>query len=278
MHAFCDNLASSGHSVVHRLEEDIDVIFMQDPRYSELGISINEIVGYKNYKPDTRIVHRVNECDARKNTHGMDDMLRSCSQHTDHTVFVSEWIRKYHLERGWKCANTSVVYNGVDRSHFSKRVQGIENGKVNIVTHHWANNRMKGFDVYEALDVFVGENHGFTFTYIGRDLGTFQNTLVIPPLHGAQLGEELSKYDVYVSGSLFDPGPNHILEALACEIPTYVIKDGGGAVEFAGEDHTYELAAELIEVLFSKNFVRNQFVPSGWNDCVMKYRECLEIN
>ena len=40
----------------------------------------------------------------------------------------------------------------------------INNKKVNIVTHHWSDNYLKGFDVYDKLDEFVKENNDFTFT------------------------------------------------------------------------------------------------------------------
>ena len=269
--ALCNILVNNGHRVVHQFEEEIDVIFMQDPRYSDLGISINEIVNYKTHNPTTKIVHRVNECDARKNTADVDDLLRLCSQYTDHTIFVSEWMRQYHVRQNWQCYDTSVIYNGVDKKHFYAVPSNANSEKVNIVTHHWSNNRMKGFDVYEALDQFVHENSNFTFTYIGRELGTFKNTKIIPPIHGADLGKELSKYDVYVSGSLFDPGPNHILESIACGIPTYVIKDGGGAVEFAGLDHVYKTIDGLIEILKSKDYHKNNFQVQSWESCIEKY-------
>ena len=265
-------LSTVGHEIVHQFSDNIDVIFIQDPRYSDLGISINEIVEYKQYRPSVKIIHRVNECDARKGTAEMDQLLRASSQYTDHTIFVSEWMRKYHLSRGWNCHDTSVIYNGVDKQHFFKSDQKINNEKVNIVTHHWANNRMKGFDIYEALDKFVGRNHDFTFTYVGRELGTFRNTQIISPLYEEKLGKELSKYDVYISGSLFDPGPNHILESLACELPTYVINNGGGAVEFAGEDHSFSSAEELISILTAKKFSKNTtMLPGLWKECAENY-------
>ncbi len=137
---------------------------------------------------------------------------------------------------------------------------------------------MKGFDVYEAIDRFVGENPGFTFTYIGRELGTFKNTEVIPPLSGRNLGYRLADHDVYVSGSLWDPGPNHILEALACGLPTYVVKDGGGAVEFAGESHAYSTVDELLRILKEKRFVHNEFIPYTWDDCMEKYLNVIDGN
>ena len=268
-------LEKLGHEVVFDFIDDIDVIFMQDPRYSDLGISINEIISYKASSPTTRLIHRVNECDARKNTSNMDNLLKACSYHNDITIFVSEWMKNYHLRQGWKCNDNHVIYNGVNHDHFSPlATEGkINNNKTNIITHHWSNNYLKGFDVYEWLDKFVKDNDEYTFTYIGRENGTFKNTTIIPPLSGQALGNELSKYDVYVSGSRFDPGPNHILESLACEIPTYVHVDGGGAVEFAGLDHMFQDVEGLLKILKLKNFKKNSFIPHSWETCI---DSCIE--
>jgi hypothetical protein len=273
--ALCDTMSSNGHQVVYEFSEDIDVIFMQDPRYSDLNISINEIISYKHFKKDTKVIHRVNECDARKNTTGVDNLLRDCSGHTDHTVFVSEWMKNYHLKKGWKSDSSSVIYNGVNLDHFSKR-EKIQNGKINIVAHHWSNNRLKGFDIYEKIDKFVSDNDDFTFTYIGRHSEQFSNTRVIDPIYGKELGKELSKYDVYISGSMYDPGPNHILESLACRIPTYVISKGGGAVEFAGKSHAYDTFEDLVSILQSKEYKPNDYIPNTWEHCISEYMNVID--
>ena len=244
--AFCQYFRSIGHEVVHDFQKDVDVIFMQDPRYSDLGISINEIAKYKQMNPRVGLIHRVNECDARKGTTDMDFLLRECSKITDLTVFVSKWMENYHKALGWHCSKTSVVYNGVDLDHFKKRDK-IKNGKINIVTHHWSDNPLKGADVYKFLDDFVGENpEEYTFTYIGRSGIEFKNSNLISPLYGKSLGEELSKYDVYVSGSKYDPGPNHIIESIACKIPTLCHSQGGGSVEFCGSHMSYENNGGLV--------------------------------
>jgi len=263
-----------GHQVVYELCDDIDSIFIQDPRPGNTGISINEIIHYKQLNKDVKIIHRVNECDARKNTNHMDNLLRECSKFTDKTIFVSEWMKNYHLKKGWQCNDTSVIYNGVNLDHFKKR-EKINNGKINLVTHHWSNNEMKGFDIYEEIDEFVGKNNKYTFTYIGRENGTFKNTDVIQPLFGIELGKALSRYDVYISGSRWDPGPNHVLESLACKIPTYVHADGGGAVEFAGNDHSYESIENLIKTIETNKFHKNKMFPLSWNDCIEMYEKEL---
>ena len=267
-------LPSMGHQVVDTFHSDIDAIFMHDPRPGNTGISINEILSYKSMKKDTKIIHRVNECDARKGTSDIDLLLRQCSEYTDTTIFVSDWIKRYHIDRGWNCENSSVIYNGVNTDHF-KKSEKINNGKINIVTHHWSDNAMKGFDVYDLLDRFVKENKEFTFTYIGRHRGTFKNTKIIEPLFGESLGKELSKYDVYISGSRHDPGPNHILESISCSIPTFSHIDGGGACEFSGDSHVYKTFDDLISILHLKKYAKNSLTPQTWADCVEKYEKVL---
>ena len=273
--AICNAAKKRKHEIGFQFEDDLDAIFIQDPRYSDLGISINEIAFYKQHNPDVKLIHRVNECDARKNTTDVDDLLRNTSSITDLTVFVSNWMKDYHLKKGWMCKNNAVIYNGVDKHHFQKR-EKIKNGKINIVAHHWSDNRMKGADVYEFLDSLVEKDERFTFTYIGRSSSNFKNTKIVSPLHGLELGKELSRYDVYVSGSRFDPGPNHILESLACEIPTIVHRDGGGAVEFAGEGCTFQDKDQLLDLLINYASIENAVSPSTWEACSDSYLDLIE--
>ena len=263
-----------GHDIVHDFENDIDIAFIQDPRYDELGISINEIINYKiNYNPNVRVVQRINECDARKGTSDVDNLLRECSRYLDHTFFVSSWMKDYHIQKGWKCNKNSVLINGVDDYFISR--EKINNRKINIVTHHWSNNYMKGFDIYDKIDEEVGKRNDITFTYIGRDRGTFKSTKVVEPLHGEDLAKELGKYDVYISASKFDPGPNHVLESISCQIPTYSHVSGGGAVEFVGKDHTYSDWDDLLAIINKNSFKMNDFKTRSWKDCILELERKL---
>ena len=272
--AFCDQMTKKGHKIVHAPEEGIDIIVIQDPRSGNTGFSINDAIQYRNLHSKTKIVQRINECDARKNTSGIDQMLGECSKYIDATIFVSSWMKSYHLEKGWNCNKNYIIYNGADLNHFRSR-EKINNGKINIVTHHWSNNFLKGFDVYNAIDRFVGEHESFTFTYIGRCRNSFNNTMVVEPKFGLELGKILSKHDVYISGSRFDPGPNHILESLACKIPTYVFKEGGGCVEFAGRDHVFNTVEDLKKLLLSKKFESNTMEVSDWETCIDNFENVL---
>ena len=129
--------------------------------------------------------------------------------------------------------------------------------------------------MYDKLDEFVGNNKDFTFTYIGRDRGSFKNTNIIAPLHGKNLYNELKKYDIYISGSRFDPGPNHILESLACNLPTYVHEEGGGCVEFAGNTHTFNSFVDLRKVLEGKIFKQNITKAYNWKESIQKLNSAM---
>jgi hypothetical protein len=275
--AICSNANRFGYNVVFSFEQDIDAILMLDPRYDELGISINEIIQYKEKNPKVRIIHRVNECDARKGTNEIDSILVECSKFTDVTIFVSNWMKNYFLQK-WYCKNNFVIYNGVEKEYFHPRVPEDKTGysdPINIVAHHWSNNELKGFDIYDKIDEWISLNKEFKFTYIGRDRGTFKNSTVISPLFGAHLGTELRKGDVYISASRFDPGPNHIIEALALQIPVFVHIDGGGAVEFAGSDSIYSNFDELSNKLKTKQFPNIKGWDISWEDCVNNYFQIL---
>ena len=99
---------------------------------------------------------------------------------------------------------------------------------------------------------------------------------MLSSLYGQRLGDELRQHDVYVSGSRFDPGPNHIIESISCGLPTYVHRNGGGCVEFVGEDHVFNSVDELFELLTLGQFVKNTFVPTTWEQCMSQYFRVIE--
>lgn len=265
-----------GINLVNNIEEKPDVLFIAglSSDGDRDSISVSEAIKYKASRKlvghDVKLILRVNENDARKGTFGIDQSIKSVSNDMDCVIFVSKWLKDYFNADTWN-TRTEYIYNGVDKEIF-KTTSKLNNQKINIVTHHWSDNFMKGFDVYDYLDSWVSSNKEFSFTYIGRDRGTFKNTKVIKPIFGKSLGEELSRYDVYVSASRFDPGPNHIIESISCGLPTYVHKDGGGCVEFAGEDHVYSNIDDLVEILLSKKYEKNTvWHPENWNNCVSKF-------
>jgi len=257
------------------IDKNPDVIFIAGLGSEDGCISVMDAIRYKIIRKqlghDVKLILRVNENDARKGTIGIDESIKEISKEMDCVVFVSKWLKDYFGAETWN-VRTACINNGVDKCIFGPSSSKMNNQKINIVTHHWSDNFMKGFDIYDQIDRWTSLNEDYTFTYIGRDRGTFKNTRVIKPLFGKSLGEELSKYDVYVSASRFDPGPNHIIESLSCGLPTYVHKDGGGCVEFAGFSHVYENVDSLFKILKKKNYNLNtQWYPENWENCILRF-------
>lgn len=235
----------------------------------------------------TKIIYRVNDCDARKGTQGVDKRIRKISHQSNGIIYVSEWMKEYHSNVivegvpgiGTRKIETCVIRNGVDHSWFSKPKTLLDYPKVRIAAHHWSSHSLKGADVYEQLDEWISDKlDRYSFTYIGRTESKFKNTLVIPPLFGKAMGDVLVDHDVYISGSRWDPGPNHCIEALAANLKTYVHKDGGGCVEFAGSDYAYSSFEELTTWL-EDDLCRvkglgvvpfKQPTQDTWEDCIKK--------
>lgn len=259
-----------------------DVMLLVGLDNDGLDIGIEQAIMYKMYvKQECQLVLRVNECDARKGTDHIDQALLAVSEHMDGTVFVSRWLQDYFNSRGWACSNQTVIVNGVDRAVFAPQSK-LNNGKLNIVAHHWSDNPMKGADIYQKIDSLVGDHPDrLAFTYIGRHKCDFKHTRVLRPISGKALGDELGRHDVYVSASRWDPGPNHCLEALACELPTFVHGDGGGCVEFAGAAQAYNDWDELREFLTTARpgQIMKNVGPTplrDWQTCVHEYNAFIE--
>lgn len=264
-----------GVTIGTRLNQRYNAVLLMDPRPDETtGIGIADVIRFKTFQPSVKIFQRVNECDARKQTTGVDPMLHQAGVHNDFTFFVSEWMSDYHKKRGWPCANSEVIYNGVDRKvFFPKQIATVANdAKVTrVVTHHWSDNAFKGEDIHRWLDGFVAQNKDFRYTYIGRTGIPLPGSEVVDPLFGPALGERLRHNDIYVTGTVCDPGPNHVIESIASGLPTYAHVRGGGAVEFVGQDHTFETVEQLTEILRRPSHEPNKWQPPSWDECIRGY-------
>tara|TARA_R110000803_G_scaffold207155_2_gene274897 strand:+ start:349 stop:1278 length:930 start_codon:yes stop_codon:yes gene_type:complete len=226
-----------GNDVVFHLEADIDVIFMIDPRPGDIGYSASHIQQYKLKHPNVKIIHRINECDKRKDTNFIDKLILESNLIADKTVFISEWLAKYFIDKGFS-GDYDIVYNGCDLNNFNPKSESSKNKKLKVVTHHWSDNWLKGFDIYTAIDKYLSASDQFEFTYVGRYNKSYtpKCTNLIDPLYGKALGDELRKHDVYVTASRFEPCGMHHIEGAASGLPVLFHKDGGGINELC-ENH-----------------------------------------
>jgi glycosyltransferase involved in cell wall biosynthesis len=235
------HLRECGYDVGFDLASEPGAVVLVDPRVGgNVVFGAAEIAEYKRRRPATLCLHRINECDLRKGTDEIDELLASANQIADHTVFISNWLRDYHADRWFDPARPhTVVHNGADPAVFhplgSARFDG---GTLRLVTHHWSDNPMKGFDVYEQVDRLIAERElaDVELWVIGRwpAATEWRAARTFPPVTGRELADLLRRCHAYVTASRFEPGGMHHVEGAQCGLPVLYHQDGGGIVETAG--------------------------------------------
>ena len=277
VNSMCNFLRSKDCEVTFKLDKGIDLIFMIDPRPGDTGVSIHEIINYKIQNKNVKILHRINECDARKNTDFMDNLLIQCTQYVDKVIFISDWLKTYFKNKGLDTTNASIVYNGCNLNNFYPGSTS-KNKKIKLVTHHWSDNWMKGFDLYKSIDKYIEDNKDVEFTYVGRYSNLYipKNTNIVKPLYGKELGEELRKHDIYVTASRNEPCGMHHIEGAASGLPVIYHKETGGIIEMCvnhGEE--YETFEEFLDCV---NKIRNNidFYRKKINRDNLDIQQCCE--
>lgn len=229
-------LRARGYTVCHALRDpDIDLILLMDPRWRHPSVTFTPgaILRYLLFtQPRALVVHRINECDERKNTHSINALLRRANYCADHTVFVGSWLKKLALWRGEPNPH-SVITNGSDAHLFNPRGGKLWSREcvLKLVTHHWGGNWMKGFDIYQRLDEMLEEpswKGRIEFTYIGNlpEGFVFKNTRHVPALDGVALANELRSHHAYITASINEPGGNHQNEGALCGLPLLYRRSG----------------------------------------------------
>ena len=210
-----------------------------DLQFKSFGME--EIRAYKKINPKVKVLHRINECDQRKNSSFMDELLKNANEIADHTVFIANWLQDYHSERWFNKDNShSVIYNGADPNVFHPIGSAIYDDKhvFRIVSHHWSDNMLKGFDIYSKIDQAIerGQLEGVELWIVGRWPSEIKwhETRLFPPSQGKKLADTLRSCHAYVTASRWEPCGMHHVEGAQCGLPLLYHMDGGGIVE-AGE-------------------------------------------
>jgi glycosyltransferase involved in cell wall biosynthesis len=234
-----EHLTRRGYEVVFELADALDVIVLVDPRVdAHKPFGVPEVVAYRERHPEVRVLHRINECDQRKGTRFMDDLLRDANRIADYTVFISSWLRDYHADRWFDTRRPHrAIYNGADPRVFHP-IGGAPydgRGPLRLVTHHWSANPLKGFDVYREVDDLIskGELTDVELWVIGRwppDLH-WGSARTWPPMFGHDLARRLRACHGYLTASRWEPGGMHHVEGAQCGLPLIYHEDGGGIVE-----------------------------------------------
>jgi len=233
-----NHLHSKGFKVVNNLDDDdIDIILITEPRRTSESSAFTHIDVQKYLKfvnSETLVMHRINECDERKNTKYLNKYMINANKVADYTVFVSTWLKNLYENQGISTKNNHVVLAGANKEIFNNYdyVPWDGSEEMRIVTHHWGANWNKGFDVYTNLDKLISSKkwqNKISFTYIGNlpKNFKFENTKVIKPLSGENLAEAIKKNHIYLTASINEPSGNHHIEGAQCGLPLLYIDSGG---------------------------------------------------
>lgn len=223
-------LESKGVVVVNTLDDDdIDVILHVNPFplfAKASSFSYLAAAWYRYRHPNTKIVHRVNECDERKGTQFMNAMLVRATAYADHTVFISQWLGDLLKKQGVATTcPSSVIRNGADSKIFFPSEQQKVHDRLTLVTHHWSAHPLKGHDVYARIDALLELNKWvrdhFSFVYIGNLPADrqYKHIEIRKPVSGKELADQLRSCDVYISASQFEPAGMHHIEGAMCGLP-----------------------------------------------------------
>tara|TARA_Y100000739_G_scaffold223489_1_gene226441 strand:- start:413 stop:1456 length:1044 start_codon:yes stop_codon:yes gene_type:complete len=250
-------LEKSGCYVVTDLRpEDIDIILLTEPR-SKLTSSAYNDRNIQKYQKKTNgraiVVHRINECDERKGTNYVNQLIAQANKCADCTVFISEFLKKIYSTTSIDMTRARVILNGADTQIFYPATDqdcSQRSLPYKVVTHHWGANWSKGFEVYQLIDQLLsqaGWRKRIEFTYIGNlpERFHFKNANHIKPLAGIDLANELRKHDIYLTASQNEPAGMHHIEGACCGLPVLYL-DSGAIPEYCG-DHAICFGKENLE-------------------------------
>jgi hypothetical protein len=257
-------LTSNGLKVLNNLyNPKIDLILMTDPLKQSIStnFSFKQISYYKKYiNPNVKIVHRVNECDERKNTNNVNKEIIHCNSIADSTIFVSNWLMNLFENIGLH-NNNKVINSGSNRDIFNNLNKPNWDGfsNIKIVTHHWGTNESQGFEIYKYLDelIYNKKFQNIEFTYIGnlpKNI-SLKKTTHIEPIQGKTLAQELKKHHIYLTASINEPSGNHHIEGAQCGLPLLFI-NSGGIVEYCKNYGIQFLGVEDFETSLNE-LIRN---------------------
>lgn len=243
-----EECTSRGHEVFFEeevnLNIDFDIIFCMDPRPNNFTGFI-DLLNKKRFLPKCKLIQRIGDL----GTHGKPDLfelVKIASCHSDVLVFPSNWAKNYLNSQNKNC----YVIPNAPLQDFIIETNTIKNyDTLKIVSHHWSNNSMKGFEIYKSLDNYCDGTKS-KFTFIGRKPEDVYLKNYILPQDILGLKEEIPKHNVYITASKQEAGANHVLEAMALGLPVLYHEDGGSINEYCKDfGLSYNSFESLIDIL-----------------------------
>lgn len=264
------------HSVFFEEEihtkNSLEILFCTDPRQNQF-VGFEDLFKYRTINNRSKLIQRVGDL----GTHGKPELLslvQRTTNYVDLVVFPSMWARDNS-----GILKKSIVIPNAPLEQFFIPKKNIVNDTVKIVSHHWSNNSYKGFEIYQKLDNFCKINNGYSFTFIGRKPDDIQLSNHIEPQDVIGLTEKLPNYDLYITASRLEAGANHVLEAMAAELPVLFHIDGGSINEYCeGRGISYSNFEELANILTHKKYESVTFkkLTKNSKDMAKEYVDLFE--
>ena len=117
------HLQDAGHEVLRELAPDFDVILIvsSKPNLTTTAYTDEDVVRYLARSPHTVVVHRINTSDEpRGRDLGNNRAMLRVNKIADHTVYVSEYVKRLFLDHGIDADKPStVILNAAGRGALS---------------------------------------------------------------------------------------------------------------------------------------------------------------
>ena len=225
--------------IIYELSSLINLYLIIDPFKDNIykKYSLEDIIAHRNeHNKNGKIIVRINDCDITRPTLSPElsrekKIIKNNTQ-IDYLIFNSNFIKNYY-KKIINISNYKIIYNGCDNSIFFPKQQNLmKSNKIKIVTHHWSNNMNKGYQIYYDLWKHLLNSDNYEFVFIGKNIpDMFKEVPIIGPFVGMELSQELRNCQIYITDSIYDSCPNHVIEAISCGLPILYRKYEGGAQE-----------------------------------------------
>lgn len=270
--------------ITYELQNNINLYLIIDPfkdnkfkRYS-----LEEVINHRNINnKHGKIIIRVNDCDiTRPNLspeRSREKAIIKNNNEINYYIFNSQFI-KNHYNKFINVDNSTVIYNGCDTTIFYPKLF-LKPKKFRVVTHHWSDNMNKGYQMYYDLWKYFNKTDNYEFVFIGKNVPEmFKEVPIIGPYVGLELSNAIRDCHIYITDSIYDSCPNHVIEAISCGLPILYRKHEGGARELCELfpkkiSASYYNLEELIEklVLIRKNYAE-------YKSNIEEYSKYFELN